>query len=388
MVTTGVSARDLTGVAVESIELVHVSIPVRRPFVWGPGWHITDAEYVIVRVRADDGSIGLGEAAPSINSLGDSPQSVLDVVEQHLAPLVVGKPLFGLGDLRTAFADVSRNYAAKAAVEFAVVDAMAHATGLPLWRFLGGVRSEVPLVWMTGAGSPATIVEELHEAAGRGFEWFKLKVAADVAEAVAIVRAAREAFPEAHLYVDPNQQLGNGLFAFVDACRELNLAFLEEPVRWRNSPRRAALLGHTGLPTLADESAETVERACAEIEVGPSDMVSIKPPRLGVANTRLLGDLCRQHHKQAWIGSHAETDLGALACAHLAGGFEAFDAPSELAFYQTLTGSLLRESIDGGGASIMLTEKPGLGVELDEEAVEHWAVERRICGRPGGANHV
>jgi L-alanine-DL-glutamate epimerase-like enolase superfamily enzyme len=231
---------------------------------------------------------------------------------------------------------------------------------------------------MASAGSPSEVLQEVVAAHERGFEWFKLKVGDDVDEAVTLTRAVRESLPAAHVYVDPNQQLrGHAYVDFVRACRDLNLAFMEEPLPWRNNPAREALFAQAGLPVLADESVETLGCAIPQIESGPAQLISLKPPRLGVTATRFLAELAAHHQKQPWIGSHAETDLGALACAHLVGGFQAFTGPSELAFYQTLAGSLLAEPIDRGGAVIHLGEEPGLGLDLDEAALERWCVSRR-----------
>lgn len=369
---------------IHSIETIHIAIPAAKPFVWGPGWRITTAEYVIVRITSDDGIVGIGESAPSMTSIGDTPAAVAEVIHAELAPRLLGARLLGLGDLRTRFSDVARCFSAKAGVEFAVVDAIAKTLRVPLWRLLGGARCEVPLVWMASAGEQNEVIEELVAAHERGFRWFKLKIGADIADAVLLTRAVRQRLPDAHLYADPNQQLrGHAYVAFTHACRDLDLEFMEEPLPWCNNPARASLFLQGGLPVLADESVETVERAIPEIEAGPAQLISLKPPRLGVAATRFLADLTAMHQKQPWVGSHAETDLGALLCAHLVGGFEPFTGPSELAFYQRLSGSLLAEPIHRSDATIHLTEAPGVGVELDEDALEHWCVTKRITHRTG-----
>lgn len=370
------------GAVIETIETVNVAIPAAKPFVWGPGWSITTAEYVIVRITTDAGITGIGESAPSMTSLGDTPAAVAEVIHDELAPRLLGMELLGLGDLGMRFSDVARCYGAKASVEFALLDAIARTLQAPLWRLLGGARREVPLVWMASAGRREEVVEELMAAHERGFQWFKLKVESDVAAAVKLTRAARQSLPAAHIYVDPNLQLrGHAYVAFTDACRELQLEFMEEPLPWRNNPARAALFAQGALPVLADESVETVARAIPEIEAGPAQLISLKPPRLGVAATRFLADLCAAHQKQPWVGSHAETDLGALSCAHLVGGFGPLTGPSELAFYQRLSGSLLAGQIDRGGAVIQLSDAPGLGIELDEDALAHWCVTRRRTNR-------
>jgi L-alanine-DL-glutamate epimerase-like enolase superfamily enzyme len=222
---------------------------------------------------------------------------------------------------------------------------------------------------MTSAGSSKSVIAEATAAQERGFSWFKIKTGHDVAADITLLRDVRIALGEAaHIYADPNEQYNEiSYLRLAAATTEVKMAFVEEPIPWRNNPRRGEILSQAGLPLLADESAQTFGRAITEIERGPSALISLKPPRMGFAQTSFLAKMAAAHHKQPWIGSHAETDLGTLLCAHLAAGAAAFAGPAELSFYQRLDGLLLEEPLDVRDAVIHLDERPGIGREVSLE---------------------
>lgn len=363
------------GNQISRVDVIPYRMPVRRLFVWGRGWTIAALEYAVVKVTTDDGVVGFGEAAPSIDSLGDTQRSVVEVITKHLAEAMVGESVFAVDVVGARFDLVSRNFTAKAACEMAITDAACKTLGVPLWEYLGGARREVPLVWMAGADSVERVRDEVLAAQDRGFSWFKIKTGSDVDDDIKLVRVVRDALgPLAHIFADPNEQYDERAYLrFARECADVAMDFVEEPIAWRNNPRRREVLATAGLPVLADESAQTFARAVTEIESGPSALVSLKPPRNGYSEIRFLARLCAVHAKTPWIGSHAESDLGALLCAHAAAGLAPFTGAAEIAFYQSLDGHLLADTLPHEGV-IRLPDAPGIGKEVDESELERYSL--------------
>ncbi|TIV75830.1 MAG: mandelate racemase, partial [Mesorhizobium sp.] len=107
--------------------------------------------FVLVRVQLENGVTGIGEAS----TLGgprwaeESVESIWAAIANYLEPALVGQNamLFEANAVRMAKA-ATRNFAAKAAVESALFDAVGHTLGLPVSALLGGqVRDRMGVIW-------------------------------------------------------------------------------------------------------------------------------------------------------------------------------------------------------------------------------------------------
>jgi L-alanine-DL-glutamate epimerase-like enolase superfamily enzyme len=121
---------------VGAVEAIPVALPVRREWRWrGLGGEL--GRWVVVRVRTDDGLVGLGEATPLPDwggdfnrRAGETPVTVVHVVEDCLAPVVVGSDPFDVERTLTRMdGAVSGHSYAKAAVEMALYDLQGKLAG-------------------------------------------------------------------------------------------------------------------------------------------------------------------------------------------------------------------------------------------------------------------
>src|SRR5438477_11276991 len=112
---------------IKSVKITRVEpIPVRVPLKQGMttktahGEHV-DSPYVIVRVHTDDGLIGLGEATVAPRWSGETQRGCVAVIEDILAPVLIGADPRNLGELRTKMdREIKLNPFTKAAVEMAL----------------------------------------------------------------------------------------------------------------------------------------------------------------------------------------------------------------------------------------------------------------------------
>jgi L-alanine-DL-glutamate epimerase-like enolase superfamily enzyme len=145
-----------------------------------------------------------------------------------------------------------------AAADIALWDALACSAELPLYRYLGVHRSEVPAY--ASAVNLALPVDELiaqmAEYREQGFSALKMKVGKPLREDVERVRAVREAIGgDCELMVDANMA-----WDVAEAARRLRsleqfeLAWLEEPLPPHDVPGYAALQHSTSIPLAAGET--------------------------------------------------------------------------------------------------------------------------------------
>ena len=145
---------------IRRIEPIAVRIPMKKPVVMA-GVEIRMAENVLVRVEADDGSIGWGEAAAAPTMTGETIESMLAAIA-YLSPALLGQAAEDIGHMMAALdARMYGNYGAKAAIEIALHDLMGRATGRPACELLGGKRrSRMPLMAVIGTGDFAADLKQ------------------------------------------------------------------------------------------------------------------------------------------------------------------------------------------------------------------------------------
>src|SRR5215217_3528588 len=105
------------------------------------GITITNAENLLVRIEAADGTVGWGEAASAPTMTGDTQGGLVAAVRDHLAPMLVGKNARDWPTLRPAIhRALLGNGGAHSAVEMAALDLIGHATGQRLIDLVGRPR--------------------------------------------------------------------------------------------------------------------------------------------------------------------------------------------------------------------------------------------------------
>src|SRR5436309_8135499 len=122
---------------IKRIEPIAVSFPMKKPVVMA-GVEIRQADNIVVRIEADNGVVGWGEAASAPTMTGETVESMLAAV-RYLAPAVEGR---AVADIAATIAAMTQrmyaNHGAKAAIEMALHDLLGRATGQPVHALLGG----------------------------------------------------------------------------------------------------------------------------------------------------------------------------------------------------------------------------------------------------------
>jgi L-alanine-DL-glutamate epimerase-like enolase superfamily enzyme len=372
-------------VKVTGVELTAVRVPYTAELgrVVTAGLTLDAAEHVIVEVRTDTGIIGLGEAVPRPSVYGETLDGVRAAMRDLLVP-----PLIGLDphDVERAWAGWERvvgNTTAKAALDMALHDIIGKAAGVPVAKLLGGwADGSIPLTMAIGLGTREAMAEQAGSAVALGFRAVKLKVGKDVAADIAAVHAVRAVVgDDVLLYAD-----ANGGYDRLDAMRALRgfagagLAFAEEPVAPGDTEGRVRLAAATGVPLLLDESINDLAGLRRELAAGTAGAVSARAPRTGFTLTRHVIGAATTAGVPGLVGSHRELGVGLAANAQLAAGWHCLRFPAELGTARFLEHQLLTEPLEIHDGRLRLTGGPGLGVELDRDAVDHYRLWRTSLG--------
>ncbi len=175
---------------------------------------------------------------------------------------------------------------ALAAIDVALWEVRAQASGRPMFLELGGNAPAIP-AYTSGIDLYMT-PEELGAAQSAlkkdGYQWFKIKVGhTDIAVDIARVAAAREAIgPNCKLVVDANQAWDLG--EAINRCRAFepyNIGWMEEPLGTNDVNDHATLRSKTGIPIALGESLYTIEDFRRFLSADAIDIVQADIARVG-----------------------------------------------------------------------------------------------------------
>ncbi|WP_327052492.1 dipeptide epimerase [Halomicrococcus gelatinilyticus] len=328
------------------------SLPLEHAFTIARGTQTT-AENVVVRITDEDGTVGVGGAAPSTH-YGETADTVEAVLPDLLSVVeAVGDPHALARIERRMRETVNRNPAARCAVSIALHDLAAKQADLPLYRYWGLDAAEaVPTSFTIGIDDLPVVREKTEAAVDAGYDVLKVKVGTDRDEE--ILEAVRDAAPDATVRVDANEAWSpREAVRKIDALAEYDLEFVEQPVPAENPEGMRFVRERAALPIAADESCITL--ADVPRVVGQADVVNVKLMKCGgLREAKRMVHAARAHGLEVMLGCMIESNASIAAAAHLA----------PLLDYADLDGSLL------------LAEDPYDGVPMPAGAIDLARVER------------
>ncbi len=359
---------------IRRVDVIPVALPLKKP-VRMAFETVAHARNVLVRVEAADGTVGWGEAASAPTMTGDTLDGLVAAVRDHLAPLLVGKDARSRRALRRAMqAALFGNTGAHSAVEMALLDLAGRAASRPLIELIGGVlRREVAPMWLLGNSAPEADIAEAHAKKHEGFRFFKLKIGTrPIEQEIAATHALRAAVgPKIPLCADANCGL-----ALADARRYLieteaaDLMFLEQPFLPAALDELATLAKDSPIPVGADEAIHSLADIETQARYGARG-VSLKLIKLGgLTNALAAAAHCRKLNLSINVAAKiAESSIASAAAVHLACAVPDVSWGVSLTHFY-LAEDVVRRPLPLGNGTVALPAEPGLGVAVDEAAVD------------------
>lgn len=357
---------------ITGVRSVTCEIALPRPIVMGE-LRFDAREYVIVVIETDAGIAGVGfgmtRGAP-----------VAAIVERNLAPLLIGRDPFLTEAIGTALTDRNLTIAGRgifaralSAIDIALWDIKGKALGVPIYELLGGpTRTRVRVY------AHARTVKEIRDGVRNGFTAFKTAVAkrrpARYVETPAAVKYAVERFAELRAAAGDDVDIGIDFHGAISPAHAKLLIkglephqpmFVEEPCQCQNHDIMAEIARGTHLPIATGERVFT---KWGFREVLEKKAATILQPDLchagGITEVRLIAAMAEAYY--AAIAPH--NPLGPISLA--AGVQIAAAIPNFLCQEQVSLGvGYLKQPFVVRDGYLDLPTGPGLGIELDENAI-------------------
>ncbi|MEM6408736.1 MAG: enolase C-terminal domain-like protein [Pseudomonadota bacterium] len=364
-------------------DLWHLKLPVTTRRDHGIGAVEGSCEVIVLRLTAEGGETGFGEASPWVVFTG-SVEASWAALDRYIRPIVMGARV---GDISGIMAKASRAVAhcteAKAALETALLDLTGRISGVPVWALLGGkCRDIIPL--SVSLANPNWAQEQalLERISADGAGIVKLKAGfTDHAFDVMRMEALARNFPDLDVRVDFNQ----GLEVEEAMARVLDLAqfdpsFIEQPVRSHQFAMMAKLRAACPVPLLADESVFGPEDASRAIAEGIADGFSIKIMKSGgLRRGQEVARMAAANGLSAYGGDMFEAGLAHLAGTHMIAATPEITLGCE--FYQAqyyLREDILEVPFPSAGGVVTVPDGPGLGAQPDLGKLNHYAINQRV----------
>ncbi len=364
---------------IREVQAIPVALPLKKPMKMA-GVSISHAYNLLVRIEAQDGTVGWGEAASAPTMTGDTLGGLVAAVRDHLAPVLIGADAWMRPKLlRAMHGALIGNTGAHAAVETALIDLAGQAAGVPAIDLVGGARrSAVAPMWLLGNATAEQDIAEARERGREGFRFFKLKVGVKALEAeIAGTLAVRQALgPDAPLCADANCGLTlASARRYVEATRDANLLFFEQPLGYTDLKGFATLTRVAPIPIGVDEGIHGIPDIEAHARAGAGG-VSLKLIKLGGIGPALeAAILCERLGLSVNIAAKmAESSIGIAAAVHLACAVPAADWGVSLTHFY-LAEDLVQRPLGLRDGAVALPSGPGLGVTVDEDAVKRFRVD-------------
>lgn len=371
---------------IERIEVIPVRMPLKGVLTLPRGASRTLDEgkrVALVKMTADDGTVGWGEAGPSRRWSAETLESCITTLRHYLAPAVLGRDPFDIAGLH---ARMNQELApgldpgqpiAKCAIDLAVHDLIGRRLGIPLQSWLGAkLGKEVRLARLISAPTPDEAAEMTRGGLAEGYRGFKVKVGHVPERDVDIVRAVVEAAEGAFVWPDANQACS--LEQALHCCKafeRLGITLFEQPVAMTNVYGMKKLLQASSMTIALDEAAIGIPFVIELIRREAIEGLAIKVGKTGgLFYARQLCDLAR-NAGLALIGSGLmDAPIGFAASVHLFAAY-GIELPVDLNGPQFIADDYLKTPLAIRNMVVPVPEGPGLGVEIDEAKVARLALD-------------
>ncbi len=362
---------------IEAITLREIRMPLVHFFETSFG-RTTERRILLVTVNTE-GVNGWGECVagehPFYNE--ESIDTAWHVVENYLAPVLLGRTLEHAGECEALFARVRGHRMAKAALENALWDAEAQLRNLPLWRLLGGAQREIACGVSIGIqDSVELLLDKIAVELAAGYQRIKVKV--KPGWDINVLERIRQRWPSILLSCDANSayRLNRDDLEHLRQFDRFELLMIEQPLWHDDIFFHARLQKELKTAICLDESIHHARDAQTALELGACRILNVKVGRVGGFSSALaVHQVARALNVPVWCGGMLESGIGRAHNIALS-TLEGFSLPGDVsASKRYWKEDIIEPAVEvTSQGMIQVPDVPGRGFEVKEKLVEELTV--------------
>ena len=365
---------------IERIEI----FPLRYPtigyfkFFEGPPGTPPGRPAVLVKIVANDGTVGWGESVPIPKWSYETLESAASTIENYLKPVLLGRDPFDLiGAHQAMNGAIAPSFSTgapitKSGIDMALHDLTGKASGISLAQAWGCPSGgKITLSWTL---NPRTLAEtdKLIEAGWkRGYRNFNVKVAPDPAFDLELCKIVKKRVPEGFLWAD-----ANGGYDLATALRiapklaDIGVPVLEQPLPSNRLTGYRELKQQGALPIIMDEGVVSPTDLIEFIRLDLLDGVAMKPARCGgLLPARRQVEILRDAGLMFLGSGLTDPDVSLAATLALYGAY-GLRFPAALNGPQFLAESVIQKPFKPQNGELSVPTRPGLGIDVDENRIK------------------
>jgi o-succinylbenzoate synthase len=362
---------------IDSITLRELHMPLVHFFETSFG-RTTERRVMLVELQLD-GISAWGECVAGEHPYysEESIETAWYVTQAELAPALLGRRIDCGADVPAMLQRVRGHRMAKAALENAVWEAEAQAKKIPLWKLLGGTRSEIACGVSLGIqNSPEQLLDKIAAELSAGYQ--RIKVKCKPGWDVQIFHRIRERWPEILLSCDANSAYTLSDIEHLKEFDRFKLLMIEQPLWNDDFYFHAKLQRELKTRICLDEAIHHARGARAAIELGACGIVNIKVGRVGGFTEAIaVHNLAQENHIPVWCGGMLESGIGRgdnVALSTLPN----FSLPGDVSASKRYWKEdiIEPEVIVSHNGTIRITDRIGRGYEVRRDLIERLTVRK------------
>ncbi len=336
-------------------------------------------ETTVIRVETDDGIVGWGEAQSPV-----SPNTTATIVRELVRPLVIGCDPFDIEAIWT------RNYGAMrerghltgfyidalGGTDIALWDIVGKAVGKPVHKIAGGrYRDEILLYAGIGGADPVKVADAAEEHVGYGYQALKLHLLLEVEGVVEICRAVRQRVgPGIMLMVDTHmRQTVASSIRLGRELEKLHFTWLEAPIIPDDIPGQAEITRALDMAVAIGEWTRTRYEMREQFERRAYDILMHDIARTGITEGHRIATLADTYNIPVAPHVGGGGILSVAATVEWSASCPNFMIMEHSHHANAVKSRILKEPYEPEDGYYKVTERPGLGVEVDEVALARYA---------------
>lgn len=362
---------------IEAVTLREIHMPLVHFFETSFG-RTYSRRILLVTVHAE-GVEGWGECVAGEDPFYSSEwiESAWPTLTKYLIPELLGKQIESGRECPALLKRVTGHRMAKAALENALWDAEAIQKKQPLWKLLGGTRTEIACGVSIGIqDSVEQLIGKIETELAAGYRRIKVKV--KPGWDVNVLERIRSRWADITLSCDANSAYTLDQLEHLRNFDQFNLLMIEQPLWNDDIYYHARLQKELRTAVCLDESIINARVAAAAVETGACRIINIKVGRVGGFSEALkIHDVCQSNKIPVWCGGMLETGIGRaqnITLSTLANFTLPGDVSASKRYWKE---DIIEPEVEVSSQGfIPISQKTGTGYEIKPELIDKLTVRK------------